>query len=85
MKLTQNDGCIYKNHSPKYSYLESIQTFKNRDDLPDELYNLDILDGSYAVFSIAEIDKKDWGKKKKVSRRAARTNTRYIIFLILLI
>lgn len=56
-----------KNHSPKYSYLESIQTFKNRDDLPDELYNLDILDGSppCSSFSIAGNRQKDWGKKKK--------------------
>jgi len=34
------------NHNPKYAYLEPIQTFKLRTDLPDELYNLDILDGS---------------------------------------
>ena len=34
------------NHNPKYSYLEPIQTFKERKDLPKELYNLDILDGS---------------------------------------
>ena len=38
---------VYRvNHSPKFSYLESIQTFKARKDLPAELYNLDILDGS---------------------------------------
>ena len=35
-----------ENHKPKYSYLEGIQTFKKRKDLPKELYNLDILDGS---------------------------------------
>ena len=29
------------NHNPKYAYLEPIQTFKNRKDLPKELYNLD--------------------------------------------
>ncbi len=34
------------NHNPKHPYLEPIQTFKLRDDLPEELYNLDILDGS---------------------------------------
>lgn len=32
------------NHNPKYSYLEPIQTFKLREDLPQELYELDILD-----------------------------------------
>ena len=55
------------NHNPKYSYLEPIQTFKNRDDLPDELYNLDILDGSppCSSFSMAGNRDKDWGKEKK--------------------
>lgn len=55
------------NHDPKYSYLEPIQTFKNRDDLPKELYNLDILDGSppCSSFSMAGNREKDWGKDKK--------------------
>ena len=44
------------NHNPKYAYLEPIQAFKLRTDLPDELYNLDILDGSppCSSFSIAK-------------------------------
>jgi len=56
-----------KNHNPKYSYLEPIQTFKLRDDLPDELYNLDILDGSppCSSFSVSGNREKDWGKEKK--------------------
>lgn len=55
------------NHNPKYSYLESIQTFKLRKDLPEELYNLDILDGSppCSSFSMAGNREKDWGKEKK--------------------
>jgi len=55
------------NHNPKYSYLEPIQTFKNRNDLPDELYKLDILDGSppCSSFSMAGNRGKDWGKEKK--------------------
>jgi DNA (cytosine-5)-methyltransferase 1 len=59
---------VYKeNHSPKYSFLEGIQTFKNRNDLPKELYNLDILDGSppCSSFSLAGSRSKDWGKEKK--------------------
>ena len=39
-----------ENHHSKYSYCEGIQTFKLRDDLPEELYNLDILDGSPPCF-----------------------------------
>ena len=55
------------NHNPKYSYLEPIQTFKLRDDLPTELYELDILDGSppCSSFSMAGNREKDWGKEKK--------------------
>ena len=55
------------NHSPKYAYLEPIQTFKLRKDLPNELYNLDILDGSppCSSFSMAGNREKDWGKEKK--------------------
>lgn len=55
------------NHSPRFSYLEPIQTFKLRDDLPPELYELDILDGSppCSSFSMAGNREKDWGKEKK--------------------
>lgn len=34
-----------QNHNPKFPFLEPIQTFKDRQDLPPELYNLDVLDG----------------------------------------
>lgn len=56
-----------ENHKPKYSFLEGIQTFKNRKDLPKELYNLDILDGSppCSSFSISGNREEDWGKEKK--------------------
>jgi DNA (cytosine-5)-methyltransferase 1 len=55
------------NHNPKYAYLEPIQTFKLRKDLPKELYNLDILDGSppCSSFSMAGNRGDDWGKEKK--------------------
>lgn len=55
------------NHNPKYSYLEPIQTFKMRKDLPQELYELDILDGSppCSSFSMAGNRDEDWGKEKK--------------------
>jgi len=58
---------VYKvNHNPKFSFLESITTFAKRKDLPTELYNLDILDGSppCSSFSMAGNREKDWGKEK---------------------
>ncbi len=56
-----------KNLTPKFNYLEPIQEFKLRKDLPEELYNLDILDGSppCSNFSMAGNREKDWGKEKK--------------------
>ena len=55
-----------KNHKPKFSFLESITTFSKRKDLPKELYNLDVLDGSppCSSFSMAGNREKDWGKEK---------------------
>lgn len=55
------------NHNPKYPFLEPIQTFKDRQDLPEELFHLDILDGSppCSSFSMAGNREKDWGKEKK--------------------
>jgi DNA (cytosine-5)-methyltransferase 1 len=54
------------NHNPKYAYLEPIQTFKLRKNLPKELYELDILDGSppCSSFSLSGSREKDWGKDK---------------------
>ena len=58
---------IYKkNHNPKMVFLEDIRVFRKRDDLPLELFNLDILDGSppCSSFSTAGNREKDWGKEK---------------------
>jgi len=58
---------VYKaNHNPKYLYIEDIRDFANRLEFPEELYNLDILDGSppCSSFSMAGNREKDWGKEK---------------------
>jgi DNA (cytosine-5)-methyltransferase 1 len=62
------------NHNPKYLYLEPIQEFKKRKDLPNELYNLDILDGSppCSSFSMAGNREDDWGKEKKFREGQAK-------------
>jgi len=56
-----------ENHHPKYAFIEPIQDFVKRETYPDELYNLDILDGSppCSSFSMAGNREKDWGKEKK--------------------
>lgn len=58
---------VYKtNHSPKHLYLQDIRDFNKRNDLPIELYSLDILDGSppCSTFSMAGNREKGWGKEK---------------------
>lgn len=56
-----------ENHHPKYNYCEDIRDFNKREDLPQELYNLDVLDGSppCSTFSMAGQREEAWGKEKK--------------------
>jgi DNA (cytosine-5)-methyltransferase 1 len=66
---------IYKqNHKPKMVYLEDIRVFRKREDLPVELFNLDILDGSppCSSFSTAGNREKDWGKEKQFREGQAK-------------
>lgn len=58
-----------KNHNPKYNYCTDIRDFNNisNEELPPELFDLDILDGSppCTTFSMAGDREDSWGKKKK--------------------
>lgn len=59
---------VYRiNHNPKHLFIEDIREFNKREDLPPELYDLDLLDGSppCSSFSMAGNREKDWGKKKQ--------------------
>ena len=62
------------NHHPRLNYLEGIQTFKLRKDLPAELYQLDILDGSppCSSFSICGSREEGWGVEKKFREGQAK-------------
>lgn len=62
-------GKIYdENHNPKYAYVEDIRTFKERTDLPAELYNLDVLDGSPPLLPVLVLgtERKGLGKAQGV-------------------
>lgn len=58
-----------KNHHPKYNFLMDIRYFNAlpNSEIPEELFNLDILDGSppCTTFSMAGEREESWGKKKK--------------------
>lgn len=58
-----------KNHHPKYNYCMDLRDFNKlpNEELPPELFDLDILDGSppCTTFSMAGDREDSWGKKKK--------------------
>lgn len=67
-----------KNHHPKHNFLMDIREFNKipNDQLPTELFDLDILDGSppCTTFSIAGDRAESWGKEKKFREgQAAQT------------
>jgi DNA (cytosine-5)-methyltransferase 1 len=67
VEIDQQVAAVYKaNHKPRYLYTEDIRKFNKRTDLHDELFNLDLLDGSppCSSFSMAGNREKDWGKEK---------------------
>jgi DNA (cytosine-5)-methyltransferase 1 len=68
VEFTEHYSKAYKaNHNPKFFYLQDIREFNKREDLPEELFSLDLLDGSppCAAFSTAGAREKVWGKKSK--------------------
>ncbi len=58
---------VYKaNHKPRHLFVEDIRAFNQREDLPKELFELDLLDGSppCSTFSMAGEKEAGWGKQK---------------------
>lgn len=69
-EIDPNMNEVYiKNHNPKYNFRMDIRAFNAipNEELPPELFNLDILDGSppCTTFSMAGEREESWGKKKK--------------------
>lgn len=64
---TKMNEVYVKNHKPKHNFLMDIRDFNKLENLPEELYDLDILDGSppCTTFSMAGDREDSWGKKKK--------------------
>lgn len=74
-----------KNHHPKFNYLMDIREFNKLDNLPEELYNLDILDGSppCTTFSMAGEREESWGKKKKFREGQAEQTLDDLFFVFI--
>lgn len=60
------NGIYVENHHPKHNFLCDIKEMLGDRELPEELYHLDILDGSppCSSFSMAGAREKHWGKEK---------------------
>lgn len=73
------------NNKPRLNYCEDLRDFNRRDDLPEELMGIDILDGSppCTSFSIAGVRERDWGKVKKF-REGQKVQTLDDLFFVFL-
>lgn len=73
------------NNHPKYNYCMDLRDFNKLEDLPEELYNLDILDGSppCSTFSTAGLREKVWGKEKSF-REGQKKQTLDDLFFVFL-
>lgn len=74
-----------KNNHPKYNFCMDLREFNELKDLPEELYHLDILDGSppCTTFSTAGKREETWGKKKKF-REGQKEQTLDDLFFVFL-
>ena len=74
-----------KNHHPKHNFLMDIRDFNKLENLPEELYNLDILDGSppCTTFSSVGLREESWGKKKKFREGQAEQTLDDLSFVLI--
>lgn len=72
-----------KNHHPRYNFNMDLREFNKLYDLPEELYHLDILDGSppCTVFSTAGEREKNWGKEKQFREGQAKQRLDDLFFV----
>ena len=77
-------SAIYSsNLHPQLLYTQDLREFNKRDDLPAELYSLDILDGSppCSTFSMAGSRENAWGKQKKFAEGQALQTLDDLVFV----
>jgi DNA (cytosine-5)-methyltransferase 1 len=77
VELTDHYSQLYiSNHRPKFFYTQDIRKFNLRNDLPKDLYNIDLLDGSppCASFSTVGAREKKWGQEKEYEGHRQKTD-----------
>ena len=86
VEIDKSLASVYKeNHNPKYMFLEDIREFNKRTDLPIELYDLDLLDGSppCSTFSSIGLREAGWGKNKVFREGQANQTLDDLVFVYL--
>lgn len=86
VEIDKGIGEVYcRNLHPKYFYNEDIRDFLARDNYPDELRDLDVLDGSppCTLFSLNRGRKREdsWGKKKAFTEGQAEQTIDDLVFV----
>ena len=75
---------VYRaNHAPELLFVEDLRKFNDRTDLPDELYSLDLLDGSppCTTFSMAGDREDAWGVDKSFSEGGVKQRLDDLVFV----
>lgn len=84
VEIDEKVADVYKaNHKPKHLFVEDLRKFNQREDLPKELYELDMLDGSppCSSFSMAGNRDKDWGKNKQFREGQAKQRLDDLVYV----
>lgn len=84
VEIDPNVAEVYKhNNHPESLFVEDIRAFNERQDLPDELYHLDMLDGSppCSTFSMAGKREDGWNKEKRFAEGQALQKLDDLVFV----
>ena len=77
VEIDKSINAVYvKNLKPKYNFNMDIRDFNELAELPEELYRLDILDGSppCTTFSSCGLREASWGVEKKFKEEIGRAH-----------
>lgn len=84
VEIDPNVAEVYAhNNHPENLFIQDLREFNKRQDLPAELYQLDMLDGSppCSTFSMAGAREKAWGKEKRFAEGQALQTLDDLVFV----
>lgn len=84
VEINPKVASVYRaNHAPELLFVEDLRKFNDRTDLPDELYSLDLLDGSppCTTFSMVGAREDAWGVEKSFSEGGMKQRLDDLVFV----